>query len=174
MLLVRNLDTLRATHSHTGHYMQDTVGAEHEISPTDLSPELSRPFRALRMWLPLMTLGLAPFRAALDEKLLLAQYFHRRVAELGFEVGPEPELSVVIYRWVPPGVDLDAANRFNRALGRRILEDGRLFLSSTTLEGTVWLRAAIVTHRTHLREVHLALAVLGQLAHNAVGQSLNS
>ena len=58
------------------HYMQDAAREPGEISPADLSPELSKHFRALRMWLPLMLLGTRPFRAALEEKLLLARYFH--------------------------------------------------------------------------------------------------
>lgn len=162
MVLVRDAARLRQTHTHTGSYMQDTHGTG-EASPADLSPELSRPFRALRMWLPLVTLGVAPFRAALEEKLLLARHFHQRIAERGFEVGPVPELSVVIYRWVPPGASAEEANDFNRRLIKATLADGRVFLSSTTLEGVVWLRLAVVTHRTHLREVELAIRVLTEL-----------
>lgn len=163
MVLVRDVEQLRTTHAHTGSYMQDTLGARDEISPADISPELTRPFRALRMWLPLVTLGVRPFRAALEEKLLLAGHFHRRMAELGFAVGPPPELSVVIYRWVPPGASPEAANAFNRWLIQAALADGRVFLSSTALDGVVWLRLAVVTHRTHLREVELAIQVLHEL-----------
>lgn len=169
MVLVRDVQQLRVTHAHTGSYMQDTHGASGELSPADISPELSRPFRALRMWLPLVTLGVAPFRAALEEKLLLARHFHARLGGLGFEMGPEPQLSVVIYRWVPPGATAQAANEFNRWLIKAALEDGRVFLSSTTLEGTVWLRLAVVTHRTHLREVELAIRVLVELVRQAGG-----
>lgn len=169
MVLVRDLQLLRSTHAHTGNYMQDTHGASDEVSPADISPELSRPFRAMRMWLPLITLGVAPFRAALEEKLLLARHFHSRMATLGFEVGPVPELSVVIYRWVPPGASTEVANAFNLRLIKAALADGRVFLSSTTLEGTVWLRLAVVTHRTHLREVELAIRVLAELVDQTTG-----
>ena len=51
------------------------------------------------MWLPLLLLGVKPFRAALDEKILLARYFHREIAAAGFEVGPSPDLSIVTFRW---------------------------------------------------------------------------
>lgn len=167
MVLVRDGQLLRATHAHTGSYMQDTHEAASETSPADVSPELSRPFRAMRMWLPLVSLGVAPFRAALEEKLLLARHFHSRMAGIGFVVGPEPELSVVIYRWVPPGATPEEANNFNRRLIKAVLADGRVFLSSTTLEGTVWLRLAVVTHRTHLREVETAIRVLAELVERA-------
>ena len=49
--------------------------------------------------------GDRPFQAALDEKLLLARYFHEEVQALGFEAGPAPDLSIVTYRWAPPGVE---------------------------------------------------------------------
>lgn len=169
MVLVREVRHLLDTHAHTGQYMQDTLEGAEEIAPADVSPELTRPFRALRMWLPLVTLGVRPFRAALEEKLLLARHFHARVAELGFEVGPEPELSVAIYRRVPPGATPEEADAINRRLIRAVLDDGRVFLSSTTLNGRVWLRLAAVTHRTHLREIELALRVLGELVQRLPG-----
>src|SRR6185436_16686917 len=107
---------LAAAHGSGGNYMQDAFEDPGVISPADVSPELSRPFRALRMWLPLLLLGTKPFRASLDEKLLLTRYFRREIAEAGFEVGPEPDLSVVTFRWAPEGVPLELANELNEAL----------------------------------------------------------
>ena len=52
-------------------------------SPADLSPELTRHFRALRLWLPLQIAGIAAFRAAQSEKLALARYFHARLSRDG-------------------------------------------------------------------------------------------
>ena len=131
-----------------------------EISPADVSPELTKHFRALRMWLPLILLGTRPFQAALDEKLLLARYFHQEIQALGFEVGPPPELSIVTYRWVPPGAGLERANRINQAIVDGVRRDGRVFLSSTMLDGRFTLRLAVLAFRTHRRTIDLALRVL--------------
>ena len=128
--------------------------------PADVSPELSRHFRALRMWLPLALLGTAPFRAALEEKLLLARYFHRRIERAGFEVGPVPDLSVVTYRWVPPGASPEDVNQVNKAIIDGARRDGRVFLSSTLLEGRFTLRMAALAFRTHRRTIDLAVQVL--------------
>jgi glutamate/tyrosine decarboxylase-like PLP-dependent enzyme len=95
MVVARDGARLAATHGASGHYMQDAHREPGEASPSDVGPELSKPFRALRMWLPLILLGTKPFQAALDEKLLLARYFRREVQALGFEVGPSPDLSIV-------------------------------------------------------------------------------
>lgn len=155
---------LVATHGASGHYLQDTLqdtlGEPGEISPSDLSPELTKPFRALRMWLPLVLLGTKPFQAALDEKLLLARYFHREVQELGFEVGPPPDLSIATFRWAPPGVSLERANQLNQEIVDALRRDGRIFLSSTLLDGRFTLRMAALGFRTHRRTIDLALQIL--------------
>jgi len=160
VLLVRDARALAASNSYAGHYMQDALEDPGEISPADLSPELSKHFRALRMWLPLVLLGTAPFRAALDEKLLLARYFHREVAALGFETGPAPALSIATFRWAPAGASLERANEMNRGIVEAVRRDGRVFLSSTELDRKFTLRMAALAFRTHRRHIDLALAML--------------
>ncbi len=163
IVLVRDARTLAATHAASGHYMQDAALHEPaELSPADLSPELSKHFRAVRMWLPLVQLGTEPFRAALEEKLLLARYFYREAQALGFEVGPFPELSIVTFRWAPPGASLDEANRLNQAIVDAVRHDGRVFLSSTLLDGRFTLRMAALAFRTHRRTIDLALSILAE------------
>ena len=92
-----------------------------------------------------------------EEKLLLTRYFYEKVQELGFEVGPEPELSVATYRYVPEAGDAD---EFNRALVDEIHRDGRVFVSTTMLDGKFVLRLAVLTFRTHLDHVDLLLEIL--------------
>ncbi|HXU46451.1 MAG TPA: pyridoxal-dependent decarboxylase [Thermoanaerobaculia bacterium] len=162
VLVVRDVEPLAATHSYTGHYMQDALREPGEISPADVSPELTKPFRALRMWLPLILLGTEPFRAALEEKLLLARYFYREVQALGFAVGPSPDLSIVTFRWAPPGVPLEAANRINEAIVEAMRKDGRIFLSSTLLDGRFTLRMVALSFRTHLRTIDSTLRILAE------------
>jgi glutamate/tyrosine decarboxylase-like PLP-dependent enzyme len=156
-VLVKQKEILGQSHFYQAHYMQDAASAMEEISPADVSPELTKHFRGLRLWLPLMLHGLKPFRACLEEKLLLAKYFYQEVQKRGFEVGPEPELSVVTYRYVPAGRD---ANEFNKQLVEAVQKDGRVFISSTLLDGKFTLRAAILSFRTHLATVDLLLQVL--------------
>ena len=162
IVVVRDARPLAGAHDYSGNYMQDADREPGEMSPADLSPELSKHFRALRMWLPLVLLGVRPFRAALEEKLLLARYFQVEAAAAGFEVGPPPELSIATYRWVPPGASLESANQFNQALIDGTRRDGRIFLSSTMLDGRFTLRMAAVAFRTHRRTIDLALRVLGE------------
>ncbi|HEX6385245.1 MAG TPA: pyridoxal-dependent decarboxylase [Anaerolineae bacterium] len=143
-------------------YLQDGIDALEEISPADVSPELTRHFRGLRLWLPLMLAGVAPFRAALAEKLLLTRYFYEKIQTVaGFEVGPPPELAVATFRYLPRRGD---ASAFNRQLVQALQEDGRVFLTSTRLGDKFVLRIAVGVFRTHLDEIEQAIAVLREKA----------
>jgi glutamate/tyrosine decarboxylase-like PLP-dependent enzyme len=164
IVVCRDGEALRAAHEYGGAYMQDAVRDPTEMSPADLSPELSKHFRGLRMWLPLILLGTGPFRAALEEKLLLARYFHAEADALGFEVGPSPALSIVTYRWVPQGASLERTDAINRRIVDGVRSDGRVFLSSTIVDGRYTLRMVILAFRTHRRTVDLALRVLREHA----------
>lgn len=103
-----------------------------------------------------------PFRAALSEKIYLARYFHNRLSKLpGWELGPEPDLSVVTYRYVPGTGDAD---EFNRRLLEAVHEDGRVFITSTLLDGCYTLRLAVLNFRTHLEQVDYLLDLLQRKA----------
>jgi glutamate/tyrosine decarboxylase-like PLP-dependent enzyme len=157
-LLVKDGQKLYESQHMTANYLQDTLKATEEASPADLSPELSKHFRGLRMWLPLQLFGVKPFRAALNEKLLLTRYFYEEIQKIeGIEVGPNPELSVLFFRYLP---DKGSANAFNKKLVDEIHQDGRVFLSSTHIDETVYLRLAVLNFRTHLNEIDLILSVL--------------
>lgn len=165
-LIVRDRRRLLEAHSMDADYMQDTRSADHEDSPADLSPELTKHFRGLRLWLPLQVHGVAAFRAALSEKLHLARYFHSRIGEIeGFEAGPEPDLSVVTFRYVPAAGDAD---EFNRRLVNRLQRDGRVFLSSTQIEGRFTLRLAAVCFRSHREHVDEVIDILRRTAADLV------
>jgi len=159
VLLVKDQSALAHAHEYSANYMQDAVHEDQEFSPAEFSPELTKHFRGMRMWLPLQYHGLDPFRASLEEKWRLCLYFYDEIQKLGFEVGPVPELSVCIYRFVKTGYDTE---ELNRMILEEIHKDGRIFISSTTINGIFWLRIAIVGFRTHLKEIDLYLAILKQ------------
>jgi glutamate/tyrosine decarboxylase-like PLP-dependent enzyme len=157
VVLVKDQLKLRESHYYQANYMQDAVGSTDEPSPADLSPELTKHFRGLRLWLPLKLHGTDPFRACLEEKLLLAKYFYSEIIKLGFECEVEPELSVVVYRYIPKNGD---PNEFNKRLLDEVVSDGRVFISSTMLNGKFTLRFACLAFRTHLKTVDTLLSVL--------------
>ena len=179
VILVRDANKLRESHYYQAQYLQDALSGADEDSPADLSPELTKHFRGMRLWLPLKLMGVKPFRACLEEKLLLTKYFYTEIQKLGFEVGQEPELSVVTYRWTkslftssvlrtpsPKGEgprnksSLEDDNSFNKRLLEAVVADGRIFISSTMIDGKFTLRFACLAFRTHLKQVDMLLKIL--------------
>lgn len=153
-VLLRDKDILLASNSYKANYMKDSFEMK-DVNPADTGPELSRHNRGLRMWLPLHLHGIAPFKAALEEKLLLCRYFYQHIKEMDFETGPDPDLSVCIFRYPK-----DNDNSINQKLIDAIHDDGRVFLSSTTIDRKLWIRCAVVSHRTHLPEIEMALEMI--------------
>ncbi|PWG02227.1 pyridoxal phosphate-dependent decarboxylase family protein [Sphingosinicella humi] len=157
-VLVRDGRHLLEAFSASAEYIRPLGDSEVGPSPADLSPELTRHFRALRLWLPLQIAGLSAFRAAQAEKLALARYFHARLKEIDrFDPGPTPDLSVVAFRYRPTSGDPDD---FNERLLRHVQEEGRVMLSGTRIDGRYTLRCAILSFRTHIEDVDEAVAAL--------------
>jgi aromatic-L-amino-acid decarboxylase len=156
-LLVREGELLKRAHDagHAG-YLQDLEGIE-AGDFADYSPELSRNYRGLPVWLALKLHGLSAFRDALNEKLDLAEFAYRELSEVeGFELPWQPELSIVPFRYrFGDGDDNDR----NRLLLRRINDSRRVFISSTEVRKEVFLRAAILSHRTHLDRMKEAVEI---------------
>ena len=161
-VVARDGRTLLEAFSASADYIRPFAETGVGPSPGDLSPELTRHFRALRLWLPLQLAGVRAFRSAQSEKIALARYFHERLsATPGWEVGPPPDLSIVAFRYRPASGEADG---FNRRLLQRLQEEGRVFLSGTRIDGADWLRCAILSFRTHVEHVDETLEVLMRLA----------
>ena len=169
-LLVRDGERLRAAHNVPADYLQDfdvLEGAGAPPSPTEYGPELSRDYRGLRVWLPLVLHGAQAFRDALSEKLELAQRVHTRLEALvaagaPIEIVAAPQLTVSPFRLRrTPGESLQRWNARNAAWLRAINGFKRVYLSSTQLpvaEGMSFtLRVCVLSFRTHARHVDACL-----------------
>jgi aromatic-L-amino-acid decarboxylase len=156
-LLVRDPEALRRAHAASASYLQDVTAGE-ALGLTDYSPELSRDFRGLRVWLPFQLHGVQAFRDQLTEKLALTRWAHARLArEPLFEIFDEPQLSIVALAARPPaGHPLDA-NAFGAEVLRRVNARKRVFLSSTAIDGRYLLRICVVSFRTHFDRVRDAV-----------------
>jgi len=148
-LLYRDANAARRAFSHTGDYAQSLLEDPVEsFAFFEESMELSRRFRALKLWLSLRYHGLARFREAIRNDLENAQYLAKLIArrrELEL-LAPVP-LSAVCFRYVAnrTATEIDA---LNRAILRRIVCRGKVFLSNASIRGSFALRACFVNHRT--------------------------
>lgn len=155
-VLVKDKNSVLHSHQYAANYMQDAAAEEMIQSPSNLSPELTKHFRGLRVWLPLQVHGIEPFIACLEEKLLLVKYFRNRLDKLGFRLGPEPDLSVS-YFWYPFETDTDEKNR---RLMKEIHADGDVFLSSSVIDGRFVIRIAILAFRTKKESIDRAVEMI--------------
>ena len=160
-LLVRDPATLQRAHSMDAEYLHD-VRAQTSPNFSDLSPELSRDFRGLRLWLPLVLHGADAFREAIEEKLALTRLAYEQLrADERFEILDEPQLSVIAFRLKGEG---EAADRLNEDLMSRVNARGRVFLSSTRLDGRYVIRICVLSFRTHKGRVQDAVDALREEA----------
>lgn len=157
-LMVKDGELLRRAHMVTADYLQDLTTAEGEVNASEHSPELSRPFRGLRVWLPLKLFGVKAFRENIAEKLHLTKWMYKRfLEEPGFECMSIPDLSVITFRYNPKKGNVDL---FNRQLQEKIIKSKKLFLSSTLLNGEFVIRVCILSFRTHQSEVEEAFEII--------------
>jgi aromatic-L-amino-acid decarboxylase len=149
-LLVKDGEALRRAHTVHAHYMPPMQEDADLIDFCLYSPELSRDFRGLRVWLPLKMQGVQPFQQNLDEKLDLVHWATRELRRIpGIEIVAEPQLTIVAFRYRP----LEPQNKDLDALNQRLLEKingkKRVYLTATRLRGDFVIRICIVSFRTH-------------------------
>jgi aromatic-L-amino-acid decarboxylase len=149
-LLVRDRDTLRRAHALSADYMPPMQDDPDLVDFNLISPELSRDWRGLRVWLPIAMHGIGPFRRNLEEKLELTRWATGELATIpGIEIVAEPQLSIVAFRLARPDLDAEAENALNRAFLAAINDRRRVYLTGTMLGGKFALRICVLSFRTH-------------------------
>jgi glutamate/tyrosine decarboxylase-like PLP-dependent enzyme len=170
-LLYRDPAAARRAFSHTGDYAKSLLDDPIEsFAYFEESIELSRRFRALKLWLSLRYHGLEKFREAIRTDLQHAQLLSSLIAaEPELELLAPVKLSAVCFRFLPqPGLGLDA-EALNRKLLQRVVRRGSVYLSNASIHGKFSLRACFVNHRTTPDDVkHIVAEVL------AVGRELST
>ncbi len=163
LLLSRRMDSLRAAFSLVPEYLRtlDRQAAVRDYS--ELTPQLGRRFRALKLWVHLRWFGREGLREVVRAHGALAREFESWVAaEPDWELLAPTPFSTVCFRFAPPGVnDPDV---LNEALLNAVNATGRVFLSHTRLRDRFTLRLAIGNLRTERRHVELAWRILREQA----------
>lgn len=152
-LLVRDETHLVDANKGRGAYLREEDHDQGMRDIASLGPELSRPFRALQMWLPLHLHGVAPFREALDTCLDLAHHAYDRLSGIdGIETPWAPDLSIVAFRLEDDDLGRLALESVNR--------DRVVHLSPTTIGERFVLRFAILNRRTTRDHIDHAIDII--------------
>lgn len=156
-LLVRDGAVLRAAHAAEADYLPDTPQDEfYDIA--SYGPDLSRPFRGLSVWLPLMFFGERRMRAAIREKHELAQLAHEGVSALdGVRVLRAPELSLFAFRVDRPERSDEENDASTRAWIEATTRRGRVMISGCVEHGRVWARICVLCFRSRRGDVEALL-----------------
>lgn len=150
VVMVKDDGDLAQTFGHETNYIPGQRNA------VDATLEYSRPLRALKLWLALRVHGAEAFRSAIERTLGLARLLHAEAsAHPRWEVGPVPQLSIVVLR----RSDVD-----NAQLVRSLQADGRVYVSHAVIDGQTWLRPCFTNLRTSAEDVHALLAIADEVA----------
>jgi glutamate/tyrosine decarboxylase-like PLP-dependent enzyme len=155
-LLVREIATLVRAFGVDADYLQDTKLGLEQVNFADRGYQLTRSFRALKVWMSIQTFGLARFRQAIARTMELAQDAGAFIAEIdGLELLSPPSLGILCFRYRPPGRDWPEARlqALNQAIQARVIESGQAMISSTRLDGRYSLRLCILSHQTSWEDV---------------------
>ncbi|MCZ6507225.1 MAG: aminotransferase class V-fold PLP-dependent enzyme [Acidobacteria bacterium] len=157
-LLVKDKAVLEAVHSQGAEYMPRLQADPELVDPCEISPELSRPYRGLRVWLPFKLHGIEPFRRNLDEKLDLTLWITEKLRPLPqIEILAEPQLSTLAFAVrATSGSEADTEG-LTRALHAAILRRQRVHLTTTRLRGRYAIRICVLSFRTHLDRMEACL-----------------
>lgn len=146
-VLVRDAAHLKSAFQLMPEYMRDVHRNTAETNLADHGIQLSRGFRALKVWLSMNTFGLAAFREAVTHGFELAEFAERELrTRRDCEILSPAEMGIVAFRF---GKDDDVQTR----LVDLMLRDGFAFLTSTTLKGITALRLCTINPRTTEQDI---------------------
>jgi aromatic-L-amino-acid decarboxylase len=156
VLYVRDRDRLRQAFALLPEYLA-TRQQDEVVNLMDYGIQLGRRFRALKLWMVLRAFGAEGMAERIRHHCELARDFAGMVHyEGGWELLAPVPMSLVCFRYAPPGADEETLARLNAAILERVNARGRVYLSHTKLDGRYTLRLAIGNIRTERRHVELA------------------
>ncbi len=168
-IIYREPEMARAAFAHEAEYTRIIEEeADEAFAFWDYGPELSRRFRALKVWMLLKGVGLDSLGEAIENNLACARYFESLVgASDDFEMVAPVELSIFCFRHLPAQLrskSPQAIDAFNEQLLIALQRDGSSYLSSTTLGNRFALRGCVLNYRTTLRDMEILLDDLRRVA----------
>ncbi len=165
-VLLRDARMLKMTFHTMAEYLEDTKRVEEqEINFYDYGIQLTRGFRALKLWLSLKTFGAAAFRQAIEHGFELAEFAESVIRQSPrWQIVSPAAMGIVTFRFVSPG---DSSEEEINYINRRIVEaqmtDGFTFANSTSLRGQVVQRLCTINYRSTKDDVRASIEKIEQL-----------
>jgi len=183
-VLVKNSSYMKQTFAVNAEYIHANTSlvSNEDVDFSDYGIQLSRNFRALKIWMSLKQYGVLKYGRLIDQNVNLVQYFSALIDEsLDFEIVTKPGLSIVCFRYFPmnlqkmyeesSSVQKERISEYLNVLNRDVVNsmriDGRTLLSSTILGKKFVLRACVVNYRTTKKDIEMILEILRELGNIA-------
>jgi aromatic-L-amino-acid/L-tryptophan decarboxylase len=171
-VLVRDRRWLKETFHVTADYLKDVELSEEEVNFCDYGVQLTRSFRALKLWMSLEVFGRQAFADAIARGIELAEVAERAIRELpGWRVVTRAQLAVMTFRFEPDGASASEADAVNNRVVAAMIADGFAFVTSTRLRGEVVLRLCTINPRATDEDVQETVRRLDQFARASVVSS---
>jgi glutamate/tyrosine decarboxylase-like PLP-dependent enzyme len=171
-VLYRDPAAARAAFSKGADYTRP-IGLERDeaFAYWDYGPELTRPFRALELWMLIKYAGAERLGRAIEENIACAKYFEELIKRCDdFEMLAPVELSVFCFRHTPKGFAGDL-NALNERILVTLQRAGGSYLSNATVRGRFALRGCVLNYRTTRADMERLLEDVRRAAESCRGGS---
>ena len=170
-LMVKDIQKLEKAFSVQPEYLQDTQWGRDHPNFGDRGLQLSRSFRALKVWMSVQTFGMAAFRRSIAQGIDLAERAEAYIRESDvLHIANPASLGVVCFRVNSRAAELnnEELEEINKAVQARVIEEGVAMMSSTRLRGLYSLRLCILNHTTTWEDVRFTLAAIEDFGREAI------
>ena len=170
-LMVKDTGTLRSAFAIKPDILQDTIWGANHPNFTDLGLQISRSFRALKVWMSVQTFGMAAFRRAISKGMDLATRAEEyvRMSPL-LEILNPASLGIVCFRVNPTSTDVEeeTLKQINRTVLARLFWEEPALVSSTVIRKKFSFRLCILNHTTTWHDVHETLQAIERFGSEAI------
>lgn len=164
-VFVKHPGLLRKTFHIMPEYLQDTEVGEKEVNFAERGVQLTRNFRALKLWLSLKVFGAEAFREAVAHGFKLAEHVEALVCDQAhWEVVAPAQMGIINFRFIKAGVSEQELNELNKRIIGGLVQEGFAMISSTLLGSKVVIRMCTINPRTTEDDLEATVERLEKLA----------
>ncbi len=165
MVLVRNRRHLVESFANNAEYLQDAIADQDSPNFWDYGIELTRPARAMKLWLTLQVMGKRGLGDAIDHGVSLAEELEAQLRELpDWRIISPAQLGIVTFRYAPAGSDAQSLDALNTAIARRMVDENIAAPLTTRLDGSVVMRACTISPAASLDDIRSMAQEMDALA----------
>jgi aromatic-L-amino-acid/L-tryptophan decarboxylase len=184
-VLIRDAEKLRRAFSLQAPYLRGTLPSEYTgLYYLDYGPEMSRGFRALKVWMSLKHLGAEGYRKLLSQNVQCVEYLDMLVRnDKDFEALHKPNLIMYCMRYAPLiikekyGSNINGLDKYLDMLNQQIVDEiqlsGAAFIMTSKVLGKVIIRFSVCSHRTTLEDIEIVFLKLKEIGELLIRKSEN-